>query len=49
MRAEAARLLKEHGPNELPEKKTPSWLVFLNQMKAPMPIMIWCAARCSRC
>jgi Cation transporter/ATPase, N-terminus len=41
--AEAKRLLEVHGRNELPEKKTPSWMVFLLQMKAPMPIMIWCA------
>jgi Cation transporter/ATPase, N-terminus len=42
-RAEAERLLEVHGRNELPEKKTPSWLVFLLQMRAPMPIGIWCA------
>jgi H+-transporting ATPase len=40
--AEAAELLKQWGRNELPEKVTPSWLVFLQQMWAPMPIMIWC-------
>ena len=41
--AEAAKLLEEHGRNELPEKITPSWLVFLQQFKAPLPIMLWCA------
>jgi magnesium-transporting ATPase (P-type) len=40
--AEAEKRLKEFGRNELPEKVTPSWLVFLKQMWAPMPIMIWC-------
>jgi magnesium-transporting ATPase (P-type) len=39
--AEAEKRLKEFGRNELPEKTTPSWLVFLKQMWAPMPIMIW--------
>ncbi len=38
---EAASRLKIHGPNELPEKIDPKWLVFLRQFWAPMPIMIW--------
>jgi magnesium-transporting ATPase (P-type) len=38
---EAAIRLKIHGPNELPEKIDPKWLVFLRQFWAPMPIMIW--------
>jgi hypothetical protein len=38
-----------HGRNELPEKHVPSWMVFLLQMKAPMPIMIWCATYMFHC
>ncbi|EFJ47104.1 hypothetical protein VOLCADRAFT_105176 [Volvox carteri f. nagariensis] len=41
---EAAELLKHHGRNELEEKVTPSWLIFLRQLYQPMPIMIWIAA-----
>eukprot|EP00804_Cyclotella_cryptica_P010572 CCRYP_019860-RC/>CCRYP_019860-RC protein AED:0.09 eAED:0.09 QI:721/1/1/1/1/0.77/9/1142/738 len=41
--AEAAKLLEEYGKNELPEKATPKWLLFLQQFYAPMPIMIWLA------
>lgn len=40
---EAAKRLKKYGPNELPEKVDPKWLVFLRQFWAPMPIMIWIA------
>jgi H+-transporting ATPase len=40
---EAERRLAEYGPNELPEKVDPKWLVFLRQFWAPMPIMIWVA------
>jgi H+-transporting ATPase len=40
---EAAKRLKKYGPNELPEKIDPKWLVFLRQFWAPMPIMIWIA------
>lgn len=40
---EAAERLKRYGPNELPEKIDPKWLVFLRQFWAPMPIMIWIA------
>jgi magnesium-transporting ATPase (P-type) len=36
------RLLK-YGRNELPEKKHPKWLLFLQQFWAPMPIMLWLA------
>jgi magnesium-transporting ATPase (P-type) len=39
----AAHRLKKYGPNELPEKIDPKWLVFLRQFWAPMPIMIWIA------
>ena len=38
---EAEELLLKYGRNELPEKVTPKWLVFLQQFWAPMPIMIW--------
>lgn len=42
--AEAARLLAIHGRNELEDKKKPKWLIFIEQLWAPMPIMIWIAA-----
>ena len=38
---EAAKRLAQYGPNRLPEKIDPKWLVFLRQFWAPMPIMIW--------
>ena len=41
---EAARLLKEHGLNQLPEKKVPKWKIFLKLLIAPMPLMIFFAA-----
>jgi H+-transporting ATPase len=41
---EAAALLLEYGRNELEEKVTPKWLIFLKQLYQPMPIMIWIAA-----
>lgn len=41
---EADELMKQWGRNELEEKSTPSWLIFLQQLYAPMPIMIWIAA-----
>jgi H+-transporting ATPase len=41
---EAANLLRIHGKNELEDKKTPKWLILLQQFWAPMPIMIWIAA-----
>eukprot|EP00243_Klebsormidium_subtile_P003303 TRINITY_DN16657_c0_g1_i1.p1 TRINITY_DN16657_c0_g1~~TRINITY_DN16657_c0_g1_i1.p1 ORF type:complete len:982 (+),score=329.76 TRINITY_DN16657_c0_g1_i1:182-3127(+) len=40
---QAKELLHIHGKNELEEKITPSWLVYLKQLKGPMPIMIWIA------
>jgi len=40
---EAAELLKVWGRNELPEKKKPAWLVFLELLWQPMPVMIWIA------
>jgi H+-transporting ATPase len=41
---EADHLLKIHGKNELPEKTTPLWYVFLSLLWQPMPLMIWLAA-----
>nr|AWC08675.1 putative plasma membrane H+ ATPase [Chara australis] len=41
--AEASNLLQIHGKNELEEKVTPSWVIFLRQLYAPMPILIWVA------
>lgn len=41
---QAHELLKEYGRNELPEKTTPKWLIFLSLLWQPMPIMIWIAA-----
>jgi len=41
--AEAAELLAKYGKNELPEKVIPKWRLFLDQFRAPMPIMIWIA------
>jgi H+-transporting ATPase len=41
---EAEVLLAKHGRNELPEKITPKWLIFLQLLYQPMPIMIWVAA-----
>ena len=40
---EAKVLLEKHGRNELPEKIVPKWRLFLDQFRAPMPIMIWIA------
>jgi H+-transporting ATPase len=40
---EAQVRLEKYGKNELPEKVTPKWLLFLSQFWAPMPIMIWIA------
>ena len=42
--AEATRRLHIYGKNELPEKVTPLWYVFLSLLWQPMPIMIWVAA-----
>lgn len=41
--AEAKALLEKYGKNELPEKIVPKWRLFLDQFRAPMPIMIWLA------
>ena len=41
---EAKALLAKWGPNELPEKKTPKWLIFLMLFVQPMPVMIWIAS-----
>ena len=42
--SEAIELLRIHGKNELEDRKTPKWLLLLQQFWAPMPIMIWIAA-----
>jgi len=41
--AEAEALLRKHGRNELPEKVTPKWYIFLSILSEPMPLMIWLA------
>ncbi|KAG1661528.1 hypothetical protein FOA52_000038 [Chlamydomonas sp. UWO 241] len=41
---EAAALLAQWGRNELEEKTIPSWLIYLQMLYQPMPIMIWIAA-----
>jgi len=41
---QAEVLLAKYGKNELPEKITPKWLIFLELLYQPMPIMIWVAA-----
>ena len=41
---EAEERLKKYGPNCLPEKVTPAWVIFLGLLIQPMPIMIWLAA-----
>lgn len=40
---EAARRLKQFGPNELVEVETSPWMKLLEQFWGPMPIMIWIA------
>ena len=35
----AAELLKKFGRNELPEKKKAKWVIFVEQLTGPMPIM----------
>ena len=40
---EAKVLLEKYGKNALPEKIVPKWRLFLDQFRAPMPIMIWIA------
>lgn len=40
---EAELLLKEHGPNALPEKIIPKWYIFIMLFWEPMPVMIWIA------
>ena len=41
--AEAEELLVKYGRNELQEKSTPGWVIFLRCMWGPMPIAIWIA------
>ncbi|KAG5508107.1 hypothetical protein GH5_07166 [Leishmania sp. Ghana 2012 LV757] len=40
---EAEELLNKYGRNELPEKKTPSWLIYLRGLWGPMPAALWVA------
>eukprot|EP01111_Echinosteliopsis_oligospora_P009981 TRINITY_DN3021_c0_g1_i1.p1 TRINITY_DN3021_c0_g1~~TRINITY_DN3021_c0_g1_i1.p1 ORF type:complete len:1047 (+),score=290.77 TRINITY_DN3021_c0_g1_i1:125-3265(+) len=42
--AEAERALQQYGRNELPEKVTPKWYIFVSLLWQPMPVMIWIAA-----
>lgn len=42
--AEAAERLIRYGRNELPEKVTPKWQIFLSLLIQPMPVMIWLAS-----
>ena len=41
--AEAASRLETYGPNELPEKSTPGWIIFVKCLYGPMPIALWIA------
>jgi H+-transporting ATPase len=41
--ARAAELLEQYGRNELPEKSTPGWVIFMRCLWGPMPIAIWIA------
>jgi H+-transporting ATPase len=41
--SEAEMRLQQYGRNEIPDHTDPSWLVFVRQFWAPMPIMIWIA------
>ncbi|CCW69579.1 unnamed protein product [Phytomonas sp. Hart1] len=41
--AEAENLLQQYGRNELVEKKTPSWLIYVRGLWGPMPIALWIA------
>lgn len=41
--AEAEERLLKYGRNELPEKHTPGWVIFLKCLWGPMPIAIWIA------
>jgi len=40
---ESQDLLDKYGPNQLPETVVPKWLIFLQQLWQPMPVMIWIA------
>ena len=35
--------LEQYGYNVLPEKRTPKWYIFLQQLWQPMPLAIWVA------
>ena len=47
--AQAAKLLKKWGKNELVEKVTPKWLIFFRLLIGPMPIMLWIASLIEVC
>lgn len=40
---EAKELFDRYGPNELPSKKTPKWLIFVRLLWGPMPVVLWVA------
>lgn len=40
---EAEELLEKYGPNALPEKKIPSWVIYVRGLWGPMPAALWCA------
>ncbi|KPA78643.1 putative mitochondrial P-type H -ATPase, putative (H1A-1) [Leptomonas pyrrhocoris] len=40
---EAEELLEKYGRNELPEKKTPSWVIYVRGLWGPMPAALWVA------
>ena len=40
---QASQLLQQWGRNELEERATPAWLLYLQQLWGPMPIMLWFA------
>ncbi|KEG05511.1 proton motive ATPase, partial [Trypanosoma grayi] len=41
--AEVEDLLQQYGRNELPKKKTPSWLIFVRNLWGPMPVALFIA------
>lgn len=40
---EAEDLLERYGPNQLPEKVTPSWVIYVRGLWGPMPAALWVA------
>ena len=47
--AEAEALLRVHGRNELEEKTTPKWLIFLKLVRLQGRFMRWCLLLNSSC